>query len=103
MNTYTIGQVAQMTGLPTKTIRFYEDQGIMPKVDRAENGYRLYDEEMIFELKLVKNARDLGLPVSSIKKLMKGCEEKSCEHSREEVLTEIEDYSTLLAEKISQF
>lgn len=40
-----IGNLAQASGVPTKTIRFYEEIGLLPPAQRAENGYRLYRGE----------------------------------------------------------
>ncbi len=102
MNTQiTIGQLGKLVDLSTKTIRFYEDVGLLTRGKRAENGYRIYDASIVEELKLIKHARDLGLPIVEIKKLMKGCE-NSCSHTREYVQTEIRNYIDLLDQKIAQ-
>ncbi|WP_338214233.1 MerR family DNA-binding transcriptional regulator, partial [Halopseudomonas aestusnigri] len=37
-----IGQLAQIAGIDTQTIRFYEQQGLLPPPERQENGYRVY-------------------------------------------------------------
>ena len=103
MKTYTIGQISKIVDLPTKTIRFYEESGIISKAKRANNGYRLYPETAIDELALIKNARDLGLPLSEIKKLMKGCETETCNHTMQQVGESIDDYMKLLENKIKQF
>jgi MerR family transcriptional regulator, copper efflux regulator len=102
MTKYTIGQVSNIVNLPTKTIRFYEDQKIISAVHRADNGYREYTDKAIEELTLIKYARGLGLPISEIKKLMIGCEHNNCEHSRQNVITSIDNYSRLLTERIRQ-
>jgi len=39
----TIGEVARLTGLTVKTIRFWPDEGLVPPADRTPAGYRLYD------------------------------------------------------------
>jgi len=102
MNKYAIGEVAKITGLPAKTIRFYEEQGVIGIPSREENGYRYYSEENLEEIKLIKNARDLGLPLSEIKKLIVGCKDGDCKHSREYVQKTIEGYLKLLTERITQ-
>jgi MerR family copper efflux transcriptional regulator len=102
MKKYAIGQVAKITGLPTKTIRFYEEQGVIESPAREDNGYRYYSEENLEEIKLIKNARDLGLPLSEIKKLTVGCEHGDCTHSKEYVQQTIEKYIDLLSERITQ-
>lgn len=102
MISYTIGQVSKKVGLPTKTIRFYEESGILSSVSRSENGYRNYSAEVVEELQLLKYARDLGLPLSEIKKLMKGCEDGDCGHSKDYIEKTIDNYLLLLTKKIRQ-
>lgn len=98
----TIGELSKRTGLPTKTIRFYESIGLIAKPERAENGYRTYPESRIEELVLLKNARDLGLPIPRIKKLMVGCEDGDCSHSQEDIDREIDEYLAELSAKIAE-
>lgn len=100
--TLTIGELSKRTGFPTKTIRFYESIGLIAKPERAENGYRTYPESRIQELVLIKNARDLGLPIPRIKRLMVGCENGDCSHSQEYVDREISEYITELSAKIDE-
>jgi DNA-binding transcriptional MerR regulator len=101
--TLTITQLGKTVGLPSKTIRFYEEIGLIPKADRAENGYRLYQADTLNQLKYIKAARDLDLPISQIRKLMIGCEGKSCEHTKKYIQEEIENYQEILEKKIQQF
>lgn len=97
----TISQLGKLVGLSTKTIRFYEEIDLIEPAQRAENGYRMYESSIIEDLKLIKYARDLGLPIEKIRKLMKGCEH-SCEHTKQEIQSEIKPYIELLDEKILQ-
>ena len=98
----TIGQLAKQTEVPAKTIRFYESIGLIAEPDRLENGYRVYPKTRVDELVLIKNVRDLGLPIPQIKKLMMGCEGGDCSHSGEYIDREIEEYLDVLSEKITQ-
>lgn len=66
----TIGAVAKQTGLSTKTIRFYEDEGLVPPPRRTESGYRLYTEADVMRLRLIGRARLLGLDLPSIRNLV---------------------------------
>lgn len=102
MQTYTIGETVKKVGLPAKTIRFYEEQGVLPQPVRLANGYRAYTEELVEQLKALKYARDLGLPLSEIKKLMKGCENGDCEHSHEYIESLIDAYSSQLTVRIAE-
>ena len=102
MNKYSIGEVSKITGLSTKTLRFYEEKGVISSAEREENGYRYFDEEDLKEIKLIKNARDLGLPLAEIKKLAVGCEEENCKHPEAFIKNTINNYTSLLTERINQ-
>ncbi|HSV94962.1 MAG TPA: MerR family transcriptional regulator [Spirochaetia bacterium] len=102
MKKYTIGEVAKITGVPTKTLRFYEEKEIIKAAMREDNGYRLFDEENIEEIKLIKYARDLGLPLVEIKKLTRGCTDGNCEHTKETNKKIIDGYIAALTERITQ-
>lgn len=103
MNTsLTIGELGKRSGLSPKTIRFYEETGVIKPAKRAANGYRIYEQEAIEELKVIKYARGLGLPIEEIKRLMKGCENGKCEHSADYIGKEITSYLELLDARINQ-
>jgi len=68
-HTLTIGQVAKTSGLATKTIRYYEEIGVLPTPRRAASGYRLYDELGVDRLRFIRRARALGLPLQQLKAL----------------------------------
>lgn len=69
---------------------------------RAANGYRIYDDSAVEELSLVKYVRDLGLPLSEIKRLIDGCKERDCQHTGEYVRDEISGYMGILDKKIEE-
>jgi MerR family transcriptional regulator, copper efflux regulator len=103
MTQFTISKLGAATNLPAKTIRYYEEIGLIKPAQRADNGYRLYEVAAIEELRLIKRARDLGLPISKIKKLMTGCTNHQCQHSQQEILTEINDFLGIVDARITQF
>lgn len=102
MTHFTISQASQAAGLPPKTIRFYESEGIISPPPRAENGYRSYSAAAVEELKLLKQLRDLGLPLSETKKLLRGCGGNRCRHSEEYVESVIVSYQDTLLTKIQE-
>lgn len=102
MNKYSIGEVAKITGLSTKTIRFYEEKGVIGSALREDNGYRFYSEKNLEEIRLIKYAKDMGLPLAEIKKLAVGCAGGDCNHTKEYNNKVISDYIGLLAERIKQ-
>ncbi|WP_127143945.1 Cu(I)-responsive transcriptional regulator [Pelagibacterium montanilacus] len=64
-----IGTAARQSGLPAKTIRYYEDIGLL-KADRAANGYRDYSKHDVHRLRFVQRARSLGFSVGECRQLL---------------------------------
>jgi MerR family copper efflux transcriptional regulator len=67
--TLSIGQVAKATGVAAKTIRYYEEIGVLPTPRRTVSGYRQYDEPAVQRLRFIRRARSLGLPLQELKTL----------------------------------
>jgi DNA-binding transcriptional MerR regulator len=65
----TIGRLAQTTGVPAKTIRYYEAVGVLPAPSRGRSGYRLYTERGVARLLFVRRARALGLSLQQLQTL----------------------------------
>src|SRR3954453_21962825 len=65
-----IGDLANRTGLPVRTIRFYSDEGVVPPADRTAAGYRLYGPDALARLSLVRTLRDLGLDLATIRRVL---------------------------------
>ncbi|WP_088189587.1 MerR family transcriptional regulator [Desulfosporosinus sp. FKA] len=67
MDNYKIDQVALQCGLTKRTIRYYEEIGILPPPKRSEGGTRYYNEEHIELLKRIKYTKDaLGLSLEEL-------------------------------------
>src|SRR6266567_3150399 len=70
-NFYTIEQVASRTGFTKRTLRYYEEVGLLPPTDRTEGNYRRYSEADIQRLERIKNLRDLlGFSLTDIRELL---------------------------------
>jgi DNA-binding transcriptional MerR regulator len=67
---YSIGDLARRTGLTVKTIRFYSDRGIVTPAGRSPAGYRRYNLDAIARLELVRTLRDLGVDLTTIRKVV---------------------------------
>ncbi|TQS30445.1 MerR family transcriptional regulator [Microbispora sp. KK1-11] len=67
---YSIGELARRTGLTVKAIRFYSDCGIVPPTGRNPAGYRLYDNDAVARLELVRTLRDLGIDLPTIRRVL---------------------------------
>ncbi|MGW6270733.1 MerR family transcriptional regulator [Streptomyces sp. NPDC055060] len=64
-----ISQLAERSGIPATTLRFYDSVGLLP-ADRTPSGYRMYDEDAVERLSFIATAKRLGLPLEDIAKLL---------------------------------
>ena len=67
----TIGELSRRTGLPVKTLRFWSDEGLLPPATRSSSGYRLYGEDEMIRLDLVRTLRDAGFSLDTIRKVLR--------------------------------
>lgn len=65
-----IGLVAKESSVPIKTIRYYEELGLLKASGRTEGGYRLFDSDVFSRLNFIKRAQKLGLSLSEIKEFL---------------------------------
>jgi DNA-binding transcriptional MerR regulator len=65
-----IGEVARRTGLPVKTIRYYCDEGLLRPRARSESGYRLFDEENLAELTMIRSLRAIDVAIPELAKIL---------------------------------
>jgi DNA-binding transcriptional MerR regulator len=65
-----IGELARLSGLSVKTIRFYSEVGLVPEADRAPSGYRRYDAHSLLRLEFVRTLRELGLDLATIRRVL---------------------------------
>ncbi len=65
-----IGVAAEKSGVPAKTIRYYESIGLIAEPGRTEGGYRDYAENDVAILRFVQRARGLGFPLKDVAALL---------------------------------
>ncbi len=65
-----IGNVARESGVPAKTIRYYESIGLIPEARRSDNGYRHYGDTDVEVLRFIQRARRLGFSVNAVADLL---------------------------------
>jgi MerR family transcriptional regulator, copper efflux regulator len=65
-----ISQIARQATVPVKTIRYYEEVGLLPKPERTPAGYRLYPADAVDRLQFIKKAQSLGLQLVDIKEIL---------------------------------
>ena len=81
----TVGRLGEETGLSAKTIRFYEDEGLLPRARRSESGYRLYFDADVMRLQLVRRLKLLGLGLPAIKVLVEQAFADDCSRFGEQL------------------
>jgi DNA-binding transcriptional MerR regulator len=65
-----IKQLAEITNVSAKTIRYYEDIGLLPEAKRGANGYRYYQQQDVSSLNFIRRCKELRMPLADIKKLV---------------------------------
>ncbi len=66
---YRIGELAAMFGVTPRTIRYYEELGLLEPSDREEGAHRKYDEKNVIYLKRIQQLKDYGLALADIAEL----------------------------------
>jgi DNA-binding transcriptional MerR regulator len=65
-----IGQVAERTGLSLRTIRFYEENGLVVPTTRTDGGFRLYSDGDVARLEVIKEMKPLGFTLEEMQELL---------------------------------
>jgi MerR family copper efflux transcriptional regulator len=94
-----ISQVAQRSGVPAKTIRYYEEIGLIRPL-RSANGYRVFREQDLHKLAFVGRARALGFPIEDCRTLVALYEDDSRESAQVKAVAQ--DHLRAIDDKIAQ-
>jgi DNA-binding transcriptional MerR regulator len=70
-----IGEVARLVDVPAKTLRYYEDIGLISPARRTNSGYRLYGWRELEQIEFVRRAKLMGLTLEQIRELVEVAEE----------------------------
>lgn len=65
-----IGEVAEQVGLSLRTVRYYEEVGLVAPIDRSPGGFRMYDEHAVERLKLARDLKPLGFSLDDIRSIV---------------------------------
>jgi len=94
-----IGEVADRAGLPAKTIRYYEDIGLVQPL-RSANGYRAFRDSDIHKLRFLGRARALGFSIEDCRTLLGLYEDETRESAQ--VKSVAQDHLAAIDDKITQ-
>ena len=84
---YSIGQVAEMFGLPLSTLRYDDKQGLVPNIERV-SGIRKFSETEIEALRVIECLKKSGLEIKDIKQFMDWCVEGASTYPHRKALFE---------------
>jgi DNA-binding transcriptional MerR regulator len=102
---YQIGDVAERVTLSLRTVRYYEEAGLLMPVGRTVGGFRLYDEDAIDRLFLIKRMKPLGFTLEEMRSLLSLRDELSQQEleplARRELEERLRTWVTLAEEKLA--
>ena len=71
---WQIGDIADRVGLSLRTVRYYEEVGLLEVARRTDGGFRLFGEDQLDRLLLIKQMKPLGLSIDEMRKLLEARE-----------------------------
>ena len=84
---YTIGQIAEMFGLPISTLRYYDKEGLFPDMQR-QSGIRQFSDREVDALRVIECLKASGLEIREIKRFMQWCTEGPATYPQRKALFE---------------
>ena len=72
---YRVGMLAKKLGKTTRTLRFYEQLGLLIPQERSKSGYRLYGEEALVQVQWIEQLQDMGFSLGDIKAFLEGLDQ----------------------------
>ena len=99
---FTVGQLARATGVPAKTIRYYEQVGVLPVPRRSDAGYRHYSRHDVHRLLFIRRARALGLSLANLKALTAELDSGECLTMRPRLLKLVTEQLRTVQQQIAE-
>ncbi|WP_233128369.1 MULTISPECIES: MerR family transcriptional regulator [Synechococcales] len=95
-----IGEVARRTGLSVKTIRFYCDEGLLQPKGRSDAGYRLFDDENLAELTIIRALRSMDVAIPEVSRILEVRRSGLCNCSvlKDSIATKVESINLRISE-----
>ena len=98
---HQIGEVADQLGLSLRTVRYYEEMGLITPAERTEGGFRLYSDDEIERLALTKEMKPLGFTVQEMRALLDAQDTLSAGHDAE-ALDALKGFATAAKQKVDE-
>lgn len=102
VESFTISQVAHLTGVNAKAIRYYESIGLLPRPARFTNRYRCYCQTDVNRLILLRRIRYLGVPLAQAKALLTEVSDTRCIDVQQELSRLVNARLTALDQEIAE-
>src|SRR5215218_4861047 len=95
-----IGELAATAGTTTKTLRFYEELGLLPPTERAANGYRDYGLAALSRLDFIRRGRAAGLTLAQIREVIdiRDAGDAPCDHVQQLLTTRLAEIDRQIAD-----
>ncbi|MER5795241.1 heavy metal-responsive transcriptional regulator [Streptomyces sp. NPDC001980] len=95
-----IGELATTSGVPARTVRFYEQVGLMPEPPRTTGGYRDYPAGAATRLTFIRDAQHAGLTLAEIRGILtlRDSGQAPCNHVSDLIHEHLDDIDRRLAE-----
>ena len=96
-----IGQLVEKTGRSMHTIRWYETQGLLPRVPRDEAGRRIYSQRHVSWMELMERLRRSGMTIAQLREFTRLAQQGS--GTLEPTRTVLEEHRQVVAQKIAEW
>lgn len=95
-----IGEVAERGGVTAKTVRFYEDEGLLPEPGRTPTGYRDYDAVVLDRLAFIRDSQAAGFTLRQIRQVLdiRDGGQAPCEHVARLINQRLDDVERRIAD-----
>lgn len=99
---YRIGEVAEATGFPLTTLRYYEHRGVLPPPERSVGGQRVYHRAHIERLEVIARAKRLGLTLDEATVLAEAWQRQACPATHDQLVGLLDSKLAGVRERIAE-
>lgn len=100
MKTYSINELSKLFNVPSSTLRYYEDMGLLVNVGRTQTNQRIYTDEHIARLNAISCFKNTGLPISKMQDFFRY--EANLEENIEAIIELVSEHEKNITEQIKK-